>query len=115
MNEGWIIVGLIIVGLVLLCLVLWVGKIILIGAGGLFYWASEQGFLGIAAYFACWIFLFPFMLIACAIYGFYGWLSLREDERFATHMMQIAREVRSRSQARSQEELEWERRPGEGS
>ena len=44
-------------------------KYLVVGAGSLFRWASEQGFIGAAVYFACWIFLFPFMLAACVIVG----------------------------------------------
>ena len=44
-------------------------KYLVVGAGSLFRWASEQGFIGVAVYFACWIFLFPFMLAACVIVG----------------------------------------------
>jgi hypothetical protein len=39
------------------------------GAIILFELAAEQGFLGLAAYFACWVFLFPVMLIASLIIG----------------------------------------------
>ena len=40
-----------------------------IGALFLFAWAVEQGFIGAAVYVACWIFLFPFMLVAVLILG----------------------------------------------
>lgn len=40
------------------------------GAYILFVWAGQQGFLGVAAYFACWVFLFPIMLVASLIVGF---------------------------------------------
>ena len=34
-------------------------------------WAAEQGFVGIAAYIACWVFLFPVMLAACLFFGLF--------------------------------------------
>lgn len=39
------------------------------GAFSLLEFASEQGFIGIAVYFACWFFMFPLMLIASVIVG----------------------------------------------
>ena len=33
----------------------------------LFAWASSQGFVGIAAYIACWVFMFPIMVAVCLI------------------------------------------------
>ncbi len=41
------------------------------GAVFLFAFAAEQGFVGIAAYIACWVFLFPVMLVICIIVGFF--------------------------------------------
>jgi hypothetical protein len=45
-------------------------KALFIGAIFLFAWAGEQGFIGVAVYFACWIFLFPVMLGASILSGF---------------------------------------------
>ena len=81
MDEWLVIVGVILVGLVLLGLVIWIGMFIFAGAVVLFAWASQQGFIGVAAYFACWVFLFPFMLIASAIGGFFSVRSLQTDEQ----------------------------------
>ncbi|MFT5350317.1 MAG: hypothetical protein ACI9MF_001133 [Gammaproteobacteria bacterium] len=39
------------------------------GALILFADASQQGFVGVAVYGACWVFLFPFMIIVCLIFG----------------------------------------------
>lgn len=62
---------LIIIAVVIVCLV--IGFFLLkygyVGTLFLFAWAVEQGFIGAAAYFACWIFLFPFMLAAVVITG----------------------------------------------
>ncbi|HEY6527084.1 MAG TPA: hypothetical protein VIZ65_00200 [Cellvibrionaceae bacterium] len=44
-------------------------KYFFIGVVFLFVWAAEQGFIGVAAYFACWFFLFPVMLVACIVTG----------------------------------------------
>jgi len=57
------------VGLVALVIAIYLIKYLFVGAVFLFAWASEQGFIGAAAYFACWILLFPFMLTACIITG----------------------------------------------
>lgn len=66
----WIAVA-IFVGLI----ALWIGYIILgtafFGALGLFAVASEQKFVGIAVYVACWVFLFPAMVIASMGFGIY--------------------------------------------
>jgi len=40
-----------------------------IGAVILFDFATEQGFVGLAVYFACWFFMLPLMLIVCVIVG----------------------------------------------
>jgi len=51
-------------------------KYLFIGAVFLFSWAGEQGFIGVAIYFACWFFLFPVMLVASIISGaFIKWSS----------------------------------------
>jgi hypothetical protein len=42
----------------------------LAGALQLFGFAAEQGFLGIAAYVACWVFMAPVMLIGCIVVGY---------------------------------------------
>jgi hypothetical protein len=41
----------------------------------LFAWAAGQGFIGVAAYFACWIFMFPVMLGVCLIGGTIGFFT----------------------------------------
>jgi hypothetical protein len=59
----------IVIGLVLLVIAYFLIKYLLIGAISLFAWAVEQGFVGVAAYFACWFFLFPIMVVASIITG----------------------------------------------
>ena len=44
-----------------------------------FGWASELGFLGVVLYFACWMFMFPVMLVVCLIGAILGWGTLREE------------------------------------
>ena len=58
---------LLLIGVVLLFLGLWLVKRAFRVALNLLAWASDQGFLGVAAYLACWIFLFPVMLAVCFI------------------------------------------------
>mgnify|MGYP003680040802 FL=1 len=60
---------LVLLALLALAIAIVLFKYLVVGAGSLFRWASEQGFIGVAVYFACWIFLFPFMLAACVIVG----------------------------------------------
>lgn len=62
----WILVAL---ALIALLIVVYLIRYLVIGAVFLLSWAVEQGFIGAAAYFACWILLFPFMLTACIITG----------------------------------------------
>ncbi len=59
----------IVIGLVLLVIAYFLIKYLLIGAISLFLWAVEQGFVGVAAYFACWVFLFPIMVVASIVTG----------------------------------------------
>lgn len=42
-----------------------------LGAIGLFGYAAEQEFLGIAAYIACWVFLAPIMATISVLFGLY--------------------------------------------
>ncbi len=42
---------------------------IAVGARVLFEHAADQGFIGLAAYVACWVFLFPIMLVASIAIG----------------------------------------------
>ncbi|MBC8551921.1 MAG: hypothetical protein H8D23_19915 [Candidatus Brocadiales bacterium] len=60
---------LIVVGVVALVIGLYLLKYLFIGAIALLEWAGESGFVGVAAYFACWVFLFPLMLAGCIITG----------------------------------------------
>lgn len=71
--ETFIYIG---VGLLVLIIGFFLLKYLFIGAVFLFAWAGEQGFIGVAAYFACWFFLFPIMLAASIISGaFIKWSS----------------------------------------
>lgn len=57
---------------------LWIGAMIVAGATVHLAWASEQGFLGVAAYVALWVIASPLMLIVSIIAG---WFVLKEHER----------------------------------
>ena len=61
-----ILVG-VVVGLGVLALLFYFFLRMLAIAALLFAWASDQGFVGIAAYVACWVFLFPIMVAVCLI------------------------------------------------
>jgi hypothetical protein len=60
---------LILLGIAALVLALYLLKFLFIGAMVLFAWAAESGFIGVAAYFACWFFLFPVMICGCIVSG----------------------------------------------
>jgi len=62
-----------------LALALFLLRFLFIGAAGLFFLATEQGFLGIVAYFACWIFLTPFMIAGCILFATGAWWNKRKN------------------------------------
>ena len=62
----WTLVA-VVVGLGVLALVLYLFTRMVFIAVLLFAWASSQGFVGIAAYIACWVFMFPIMVAVCLI------------------------------------------------
>ena len=66
------IVQLLIIG-VLLFIVYYLLKFLWLGALHLLAWATESGFIGVAAYVACWVFLFPFMLGGSILAGVKVW------------------------------------------
>jgi len=55
--------------LIALRLALWVITVVATGAGVLFGYAGEQGFVGVAAFIACWVFMFTVMVVLAAIIG----------------------------------------------
>ena len=67
--EPWAIILLVVVGLFALWLIIKLGVAAFAGAVVLLAFAGEQGFIGLAAYIALWVFLFPAMLIVCIIIG----------------------------------------------
>ena len=48
-------------------------------AGHLFDWAAEQGFIGVAVYIACWVFMFPVMVTICIVGACLGWFVDKQD------------------------------------
>ena len=54
---------------IVICLLI----LLVFGAIGLFAWAGEAGFVGLAVYFACWFFMFPLMIVASIIFGAVIW------------------------------------------
>ena len=61
--------ALLVAGVLVLWMALWVFRAVAWGAFILFALAAAQGFLGVAAYFAAWAFLLPFMLVATFVVG----------------------------------------------
>jgi hypothetical protein len=47
---------------------IWAG---VVGAIALFGIATGQGTIGYVIYFACWVFLFPAMILVCILFGLY--------------------------------------------
>ena len=66
------IIIIILLGLLALTIGIYLLASLVTGAIILFAWATESGFIGVAAYFACWVFLFPIMLIGCIIVGIFN-------------------------------------------
>ena len=82
-------------------LIMWIGVAVVVlgmaayqGAVALFHYASEQGFVGLVAYVAAWVFMFPIMLVVCV--GISLWAEW-EDRRFFKHMQALARRMRERN------------------
>lgn len=68
---------LIAIGILALVLAVILLKLAFNGAVILLAWANESGFVGVAAYVACWVFLFPIMLTGCIISGVVSWWANR--------------------------------------
>ncbi len=68
-GEIWIIILLVVAGLLAVWLAIKLFRWALAGALYLLAFAGEQGFIGLAAYIACWVFLFPAMLVISIIIG----------------------------------------------
>ena len=60
-----------------LALAVFLLRFLFIGAVALFFLATEQGFLGIAAYIGCWIFLTPLMIAGCILFAAGSWWNKR--------------------------------------
>lgn len=60
--EALLIIALVALGLL-------VALTIIVGAIGLLGWATEQRFVGVAIYVACWVFLAPVMAVGSFVYG----------------------------------------------
>ncbi len=58
-----------VIGLIGILVVIFLIVSLFTGAVALLKWAGESGFIGVAVYFACWVFLFPLMLAGCIIAG----------------------------------------------
>lgn len=96
--EPWVIIVLIAVGLFTLSLVILLAIAALGGAAYLFYFAIEQGFIGLAAYVAAWVFMFPVMLVISTGIGvFIIWDDWRTERQFRL----LARRVREQREHRN--------------
>lgn len=80
--HNWIFVaGAVLVVIAALGFAFVLAKAIYIGALIFLQWALEQRFVGVAAFAACWFFMLPLTLIACAVVGFGVMWAARELER----------------------------------
>ena len=77
-GEGWILV---LAGLFVLWLAFKLFVWALRGALHLLALASDQGFIGLAVYIACWVFFFPVMLAIAIIVGVVARSAEKDDER----------------------------------
>ena len=68
-NEIIVTAVVLFVGFMLFCGLVWLLICAVGGALQLFAFAAEQDFLGVIAYIAAWVFLFPVMLVLCAVIG----------------------------------------------
>ena len=81
--EAWVFILLLVLGLLALNVIIVLGAAAIAGAFSLFGFASEQGFVGLAAYVAAWVFAFPVMLVICIGIGlFIMWDDYRTERRF---------------------------------
>ncbi len=55
--------------IIVVLLAIYLLRSLFIGASVLLAWAGMQGFVGVAAYVTCWIFLAPFMAVASIVIG----------------------------------------------
>lgn len=80
--ENWAFVtGAALVAIAALGLAFLIAKAIYIGALMFLQWALEQRFVGVVAFAACWFFMLPLTLIACAVVGFGVMWAVREHKR----------------------------------
>ena len=81
--ESWVIILLVMLPVagVALWLIFVFGRAAIVGAVFFLDLASDQGFIGLAAYLAVWVFMFPVMLVICIIVGFGKRQEQKELER----------------------------------
>jgi hypothetical protein len=73
--------GLLLVGLVALALALWLIFVAFNGALVMLSFASAQGFVGLVAFVAAWVFLFPVMLLIAIVMGFFMHRAISLEDR----------------------------------
>ncbi len=95
-GEIGIIILLVVAGLLAVWLAIKLFRWALAGALYLLAFAGEQGFIGLAAYIACWVFLFPVMLVISIIIGIVigaavrvAGADVREEERIRKTRRQL--------------------------
>ena len=83
----------------------------------LFLLASEQGFIGIAVYIACWVFMFPVMLVICIAGALFGWFVDKSEIEYEKMKEEILHEAEiidaanaPRDDAQEKEWVEQDRR-----
>ena len=69
--EAHEIILLVVGGILALGIVVWLVIAAFSGAVFLLAFAAKQGSVGITVYIACWVLVFPVMLVICIIVGFF--------------------------------------------
>lgn len=88
--EGYWIVIIVLAGLAIFYIALKLIGYAIVGFLWLFAWAAAQGFVGIAVFIACWVFMLPVMAVLSVIVGFFTWRSEADaDDQYNDNLMTI--------------------------
>lgn len=79
-------------------------------AGELFEWAAKQGFIGVAVYIACWVFMFPVMIGICVVLGVMGSWGEREAQAQAKkNHSQMIKDFGPNAPVNDKQKKDWEK------
>src|SRR6056297_2453184 len=80
-SEFLLFGGLLLAGLFALLLAIWLLMLAFAGAIVMLSLAAAQGFVGLVAFVAAWVFLFPIMLVIAIVLGFVASLGERSEKK----------------------------------